>query len=431
MNDPINTSLYHILDRLKNAAVRVNVPTNLDGLLAAHINIGTRLQRVVNWNVYISPREWLDQPEASLEQAPHLAILGCLLDAQIQRTGMLDQQAVTAFTGALQRLRQRQHSFASAVHWVSHSDVVLGIALGVRVVNDREYQGWLRCLVEEALQRADLQLLQRLMFIYVSSLLMEAAPNAMLIPAIDPKRCSIAELALAIRLCRRDLVEIIGVERSLWMEEAQATLIRRLLIEPGYEGTDFKVSLIWEVASSYIETRSHYPRLDMVNTILSNIPAGLERWRDHWLISDEYDVQSLLWLALRPYLEDLRYEESLAKLGRSGHRYDLASPQLGLIIEAKYIRRDQDFQKIVDEVAKDSAQIQVQSAFTRLMVFVFDPTCAIQHHDWTRQALEQIALVQRAFIIPAPSLMRQNAKNGRKGSQRNRQATRHRSAPRQ
>jgi len=54
----------------------------------------------------------------------------------------------------------------------------------------------------------------------------------------------------------------------------------------------------------------------------------MERWKSQWLIENEYDVQSILWLLLRPYFEDLRYEENLAKLGRSGQRYDFGIPSL-------------------------------------------------------------------------------------------------------
>ena len=129
----------------------------------------------------------------------------------------------------------------------------------------------------------------------------------------------------------------------------------------------------------------------------------MERWKYQWPIENEYDVQSILWLMLRPYFEDLHYEENLAKLGRSGHRYDFGIPSLNTIVEVKYVRKKEDFQKIVNEVGLNSAQLLPQTDFRNIVVFAYDNSRSVEQHSWTVKALRSITFVKHAIIVSAPS----------------------------
>jgi hypothetical protein len=231
---------------------------------------------------------------------------------------------------------------------------------------------------------------------------------------MDEGACSKAELAMAIWLVRREVVEAPQPDRQQWLESACNLLVSRFLAEEPYDVQDYKAAVLWQVLTSYIEAHTLTPSVSMLSSALRNFAPAMERWNKEWTIKDEYDVQDILWLMLRPYFDDLRYEEYLPKVGRSGHRYDIGIPQLATVVEAKYIRKVADFQKIVDEVGKDSAQLQPQSAFTRIVVFVYDETCSVEHHAWTRAALEQIALVQEAIIVPAPAVCRATSRAGAK-----------------
>lgn len=404
--DSFNHSINEALELLKRSIKQLNTPANLDGLLTVHFDLNSQLEHEIGWQVYSEPARWLQQNEDNLYQAPNLAVLGCLLAEQVRRFGGVDSQAANAFKTDLGRLQQRQNVFFQPNSWIFQPEVVMGIALGIKTVSDAALTHWMLALLEDGLHRLEIPLLPKLVYGYASTLLggsfFHQQPELDL--TVKPLKYSMPELALAIWLVKRGVLGIKDVTH--WLEEAQAELLHRLVTDPPYEAEDYKAAIIWEVAVSYVKTRSRLPTQDLVSSLLENFEAAMERWKSKWTIEDEYDVQSLLWLILRSSFSDIRYEEYLPKLGRRGQRYDIGIPQLGLIVEAKFIRQAGDFQKIVDEIGKDSAQLQPQTTFTGIIVFVYDKSCSVEHHDWARKTLESIALVRQAIIVCAPSMCR-------------------------
>lgn len=403
VTDHINRSIYESLELLKHSIKKLNHPANLDGLLCVHFDFNSQLEREFGWKVYCEPSHWLQENENNLHHAPSLAILGYLLSEKVDRSGNPDHDTENIFKINLNRLQQRQNVFSLPNSWVLQPEIVMGVTLGIKAVADTSLINWLFDLLKQGFNRSDTPLLLKLIYGYASAVLGNSLFHNL---DVEPSKCSISELALAVWLVKRNFLEITHQDAKLWLDEAQAMLIDCLLTSSPYEAADYKAALIWEVAASYIEGRSRHATPDLVVTLLQNFPAAMERWKSKWIIEDEYDVQSLLWLILCSYFSDLRYEEYLPKLGRSGHRYDIAIPQLNSIIEAKFVREKKDFQKIVEEVGRDSAQLQPQSAFTNLIVFVYDKGCSIEQHAWACQALESIALVTRAIIVCAPSMCR-------------------------
>jgi hypothetical protein len=399
--------LHDALGHLKRCVEQLNNPADLDGLLAAHFDVRARLDREIGWRVYCDPTEWAQQNEANLHQAPSLAVLGCLLSEQARRFGTVNGQVSDILRPNLGRLQQRQNVFALPNSWVLQPGVVLGVTLGVRAVTEPSLTSWMLTLLQEGIKRPDTPFFSRLVYGYAMALLDNSYfPQAQPSGSEYLSKCSIPELAFIIWLTGRGVLEVRDQDEIDWLDNANSSLIRRLLTETYCEERNYKAAVIWEVITSYVEARSRYPSLDFVSVVLQNFPAAMERWKSKWKVGDEYDVQSLLWLILRSVFDDVRYEECLPKMGRSGQRYDIGLPQLGLIVEAKYVREVRDFQRVVDDIGKDSAQLQPQSTFTSIVVFVYDESCSVEQHDWVHRTLESIALVKRAIIVCAPSACR-------------------------
>ena len=57
------------------------------------------------------------------------------------------------------------------------------------------------------------------------------------------------------------------------------------------------------------------------------------------LFANEYHVQSLLMLLLRPIFPDLKDEESVPSVGHAHPRVDFIIPSMRLVIEVKFIRK--------------------------------------------------------------------------------------------
>lgn len=410
MNDAISRILADGLRHLQAHVQQLNCPAGLEGLLAAHFGVGHRQETLIDWHVYIEPTKWIEQPDVDLSQAPQLAVLGCLLSEQARRAGGVDSSVIVSFDSHIKSLQLRQNVFSLSNSWALQPNVLLGISLGVRASNDPSAITWLLGLLKEGNSRSNTPLLLKLIYAYANHLLQTPNPTHIMAPIEIKEDCSIAELAIAIWLVTREIIKPTQPDHQQWLGSACNLIVTRFLTEEPYETHDYKAAVLWQVLTSYIEAHSLFPSISVLSSALRNFAPAMERWNEEWLIKDEYDVQDILWLMLRPYFDDLRYEEYLPKVGRSGHRYDIGIPQLATVVEAKYIRKTSDFQKIVDEVGKDSAQLQPQSAFTRMVVFVYDETCSVEHHSWTRDALEQIALVQEAIIVSAPAVCRSKPK---------------------
>jgi len=406
MTDLFNHTLHTILASLQRSISQLNEPGNLDGLLALHFARFVHPNLVLMGQVYCDPANWMRQNKEVIHHAPSLAVLGSLLAEQVQQQSEIEPIVTDTFRQNIARLQHRQNVFSFPNSWIWQPDVTLGITLGIKAIVDKPMANWLLDLLKQGFDHPNTPLLPQLIYGYAANLLggtflLESSAKL----TESTSDCSIPELALMIWLAKRETL-MSGQERLQWLNESQPILLQRLLTETPYEVEDYKAAIVWETATSYVKARSRYPGMDLVTSLLDGFLPAMERWQKKWTIEDEYDVQALLWLILRSSFEDARYEEYLPKLGRSGQRYDIGIPSLGLIVEAKYVRTKGEFQKIVDEIGKDSAQLQPQSLFTAIVVFVYDKSCSVENHEWVRQTLESIALVKRAIIVPAPATSR-------------------------
>jgi len=129
----------------------------------------------------------------------------------------------------------------------------------------------------------------------------------------------------------------------------------------------------------------------------------------HWLIDDEYDVQSLLWAVLYPiFRSDLVDETYLPSWGNVQPRADLGIVKLKLIIEVKIARQPSDFNDIEEQVAGDlGLYFKDTNQYDRMIVFVYDDC---DQHRPERYASLRSALMQReriedVIIVRRPGMM--------------------------
>jgi hypothetical protein len=399
--------IYPILEQLKQVVDPLNTPDSLDGLLAVHFDTHQQLNRKFNWCDAVEPNVWISQQQDIASQAPKVGTLGALLASQATRTEQIDEDAADIFHQGLVGLQKRKVDFFSSTSWILQPNIVLAIALGIRTTGDIQVKMWFTKLISEGIGIKSIPLLPRLMYGYVLYLFnVEQVQFDIVAYVGDFSTCSLPELALSIWLARHEIGEWSSTKRSDWLQSAQVVFWERMLTEPPYETEDYKAALLWEVIVSYISTTPLVDSSARVSDMLSNFPAALERWKKDWKIEDEEDVQRLVFLILRTYFDDLRYEDNLPKLGRSGHRYDIGIPQLKLLIEIKFARKSSDFQRFVEEIGKDAAQIVTQTVFTGFTAFIYDPTCSTEHYAWIRQALLQYPQVKDVVIVCAPAVCR-------------------------
>lgn len=158
--------------------------------------------------------------------------------------------------------------------------------------------------------------------------------------------------------------------------------------------------------------------LEDISELLKNIEPAMKRWPfeekaktknstiQKWDIQNEYHVQSLLWALLRPIFSDLKDEEYLKSVGYKHPRVDLAIESLRLIVEVKYLRESTQsaLADLIGEIAEDaSLYLSLNNeSFDKIIVFVWDNTGSVQHHNSLIQGMKQIRGIVDAVIVSRP-----------------------------
>jgi hypothetical protein len=405
--DPFWNGLKKLVVSLQS----INNPANLEGLLAAYFLLYSREEGEPDWNVYIEPYNYINRHDGRFDYSPIIAVLGCLLYEDLLRNNHGASDSAQTYYSSLERLKLRKDIYQSSDSWIHQPNIVLGIALGIKITHQDDATKWMQDLLREGISRSDTTIYQKLTYIHAYSIIAGKRSSTDEKISYNISTLSIYELCYAIWLVNQQVLTL-SDDKTKWLDQANSDVLYRIasgLIEPCIQEETYKNAIILSVARSYLRSRSHYPTTEMALQILRRFEPGLERWQSKWPIDDEYDVQALLWFLLRPYFDDLKYEENLAKLGRSGQRYDFGIPSIGTLIEAKYIRKKGDFQKIINEIGIDSSQLLSQTEFREMIVFVYDNTASAENHNWTINALKKITFVHDAIIASAPSVTRESS----------------------
>jgi REase_DpnII-MboI len=105
-------------------------------------------------------------------------------------------------------------------------------------------------------------------------------------------------------------------------------------------------------------------------------------------IESEADVQDVLYLLLRPWIVDLKYESPGDK---SANRYvikDFLSPAEKFVIDAKYIRDADHGRAISKELHDDIEMYRKHPNCDDLVFFIYDPDGLIPDQRALREAIE-------------------------------------------
>jgi hypothetical protein len=153
--------------------------------------------------------------------------------------------------------------------------------------------------------------------------------------------------------------------------------------------------------------------------LLRRVPHGLKKWTwedsprtktspaaRQWHVDNEYHVQNLLWVALAPIFPDLIDEDATPKVGPVQPRADIGVPSLRVIVEAKFMRADDQPKNMVEQIAEDASLYLVAgSRYDHLIPFIWDDSRRTEHHEEMAKGLRQIRGVVDAVIVPRPGSM--------------------------
>lgn len=396
---PVSEQLYlqPALGRLRLAVLEQNKPGSVEGLLAHHI-LRDDSRIAVDWQVKCTA-EWIAN-QFKPTNLDHVAALGYSV-----WDGNQSEFANDLLDG-LNRIRDRDAFKGEHLSLARSPSRLLGVLLGSLALEDQapEPFAWCRAVLTRMKQKQEIGPDP-----LVSYLFFRAFGDKVL--ATLPVEASLYEAAFTDWMIRHQMhtgeltEKQLSASRRSFLFSAATDLRFESPSQAAFIWTGVTSALFYALTSASLQP--HH-----VVAVLENFEASMRRWRwdadtlqtpIKWQITQEREIQDILWLILRSYFADVVDEDTLPKLGHSTYRADFGIGSLKLIIEAKYATSRDDFKKIEKEVQEDCVPYLRDLRYESIIVFIYDESSSVQEHDTTRRALLEIPGVVGVVIASRPS----------------------------
>ncbi len=395
----LNPNLYLLpnLDLLRNAILDQNRPGSVEGLLAYHI-LKNDPCITIEWQVDCT-QTWLDK-EFKPTNIEHVSALGYTLWAKP------NSRFEALLLDGLNRVRERDAFKGEHLSLARNPKCLLGIILGSLALGAAGLETLLWCkeVLEKMKQKGMVDFDPLVLYLFYRAF-------GTKIPIIPQSAMSLYQLAFTEWVIRHQIYEN---EPSLQqLENIHQNILFQTATDLHFDSIP-QAAFIWSSVNSLLfhtfGTMSLQPKY--VAAVLQNFEPAMKRWRwdgdnlqnpIRWPITQEREVQDILWLILRSYFPDVVDEDTLPKLGHSTYKADFGIGSLKLIIETKFTTCKEDFKKIEKEVQEDCIPYLRDLRYESLIVFIYDDSASVQEHDITRRALLEIPGIVDVVIVSRPS----------------------------
>ena len=395
MTQTLGKQISHQMQKLKEVITAHNQKGELYGLFSHHI-LKNATEFKIEWSVKCD-QEWLDNTFDE-NNAHHVSSLGYSINLEYGKT------AEDKFIKAFNLLKKRNHFKGGHVTFPYQPLTFLGLALGIKAVRDNRTRDngmeWLAIILKERTQIGQITGFHSLLYKYIEH---QITDKPIQIGDIS-EYSSLEELSLLETGIMNKTYQIANQQENL--ERIRKTLLIQLLQTPPENMEPEKAPIIWygtnESITKEVDTLLISP--SFVSSILMRFEASMRRWKPEWPVSNEKEVQDILWLTLRSYFDDLVDEETLPKFGHSSYKPDFGIPPLSLLIEVKYVRQQEDFKKIEKEIMQDSiGYLTNNQQYKNIIVFIYDNSGSVQEHNITRRDLIKVKGIEDVIIVSKPS----------------------------
>jgi hypothetical protein len=369
----------------------------VDGLLAHHI-LKDNPHISLDWQVGCT-QEWIDT-EFKPTTLDHISALGYFLWSQ--PTSKFTPQLLDG----LSRVRERDAFKGDHLSLARNPTRLLGIILGCLALGNAasETLHWCREVLEKMKQKS-MSSFDPLVSYLFSRAFGSKIPNA------AHTATSLYQLAFDDWVIRQQMHQNERSQQQL--DDERQRILFQTATDLHFESAS-QAAFIWSSVTSILfhalGAASLQPR--HVAAVLQNFETAMKRWRwdgdelqkpIRWPVTQEREVQDILWLILRSYFPDVVDEDALPKLGHSTYKADFGIGSLKLIIEAKFAASRDAFKKIEKEVQEDCIPYLRDLRYESLIVFIYDDSASVQEHDTTRRALCEIPGIVDVVIVSRPS----------------------------
>lgn len=383
MTQQINTisswvwaSYQSLLDKA-NFMLKDVQPGSLDSSLVGFLSQSSKM------NPHLETK--LDVEAINRDRKALAAIGGNIFLNNIQ----LQPTDIALYRTAVERLLEQKIDDSDS--WLESPRLVLGITLGLRQTNLTESALHLRQNLTKEIE----VLFQRPVESFRDNFLYALAFNTLSGEQVNRHIGKLARNVLATQqdqLSGRDSVAIIWAFRMfskflpITVEKELDLYVQRLIDDlPNLNVASFDAvdwAMTREVLISILARvkRSVTSRdIDMVNAVVESFQDSVltmtnrRKGKVSIPIDDEYDVQDLMYIALKPFFTDLEREEPTPKEGGTSKRIDLVSHTSQLVIELKIVRDNKHAHEVFDELKIDIQSYHTHPACKDLYIFIYDP----------------------------------------------------------
>ncbi|GFZ79849.1 hypothetical protein GCM10011531_07230 [Aquaticitalea lipolytica] len=131
-----------------------------------------------------------------------------------------------------------------------------------------------------------------------------------------------------------------------------------------------------DIATTY----NNLQPLDLVKQVIDNFPEAIKqiksrrKGKDVFQFKDEYDVQDILYIMLKPIFPKMKAEDPIEKVGSTSTKIDLILREEKILIEVKMIKEnDNDESKFIKQLKEDIQSYYVCQWMKHLVCFIYDP----------------------------------------------------------
>ena len=337
MTQTLGKQISHQMEKLKEIIAAHNQNGELCGLFSHHILKNTP-EFKIEWSVRCS-QEWLNNTFDE-NNAHHVSSLGYSINSEYNKT------AEEHFIKAFNLLKKRNHFKGAHVTFPYQPLTFLGLTLGIKAIRDSRTRDngmeWLAIILKERTQIGQITGFHSLLYKYIEY---QLTAKPIQIGDIS-EYSSLEELSILEMGIMNKTYQIMNQQENL--EQIRKNLLIQLLQTPAENMEPEKAPIIWYATNESItkEIITLLVSSSFVSSILMRFESAMRRWKPEWHVSNEKDVQHIIWLILRSYFDDLVDEETLPKFGHSSYKPDFGIPSLSLLIEIKYAYKKEDFKKV-------------------------------------------------------------------------------------
>jgi len=148
------------------------------------------------------------------------------------------------------------------------------------------------------------------------------------------------------------------------------------------------------------------PSLPLAAQSVTDVVRVLSRFRECCQYvsqppKDERDVQDIMWIMLRANFDRLDRENALPKFGAKGYKPDFGVPDVGVLVEAKFIGENTKVPDIQEEILADiPGYVQSNSAYSGVVELVYDQAQKLRDARKFIEDLSKVAGILNVQVIP-------------------------------